>query len=187
MKVAYCLTFLKSLILLCGDVEENPGPVDHIGRAFIIDFLGSTKSLGISRRLHELGLEIKTDIRNIQSGSSCGYNAASIIAKIDFLHRTKGSWWNAAFDDCVYSSLTSSANLDMIKRENQFLGRSGANPYWLSGTEVVNLIGFYKWFFNYKPADSTHEDIYEWIADPQGASQFDRTVEKIIRKYQTTL
>jgi hypothetical protein len=184
------LTFLKGLLLLCGDIEENPGPefVGHIGRALIIDYLGSVESISVAHRLEALNFEVKTDIRRIQKGLSCGYNAASIVAKIDFLHRTEcDSWWDSVYDDCVFTTSNSTCDnqkiSNMIKEAHKYLERVELEPQSLESGEVAELVGFYKSYFDLVPEQSTNENVYNWISLPMGPSQFDRLVKRLHDKY----
>ena len=163
---------------------------DSIGRAYVIDYLGSTKSRQVSQKLKALGFTVKEDIRNIQLGPSCGYNAAAIIAQMDFAFRTdSASWWNASYENHVYSlhagnRSKNEKNVDMIKRANEFLGSNEESPFWLSSSQVTDLVNFYKSYFDFVPNQLTNNDVFNWIRDPMPPAQFERLVEDQCRKYK---
>ena len=111
----------------------------YIGRAFIIDYFDSVEAKNVSQKLEKLGFEVKKDMIRIQSGSSCGYNAASIVTKMDFIHRSNESWWDASYRDRVYSvGHQNNENVrNMVQRANAFLGLEGKTTHWLTSTQVV--------------------------------------------------
>ena len=165
------------------------------GKAIVIDFFGTSAAASIAERLRGEGFEVNVDIRNIQGGPSCGYNAASIIARVNSSIRfgDHSSWFDQFdYSTSVYTaSRRGMSNLqrNIIVQANNALGRTGNRaPLWLKAGEVVKLIPFFCRFFGWESFQKDRllpSDLFDNIRDPMsnlGFSLFISTIKKNIVK-----
>ena len=135
-------------------------PLDHfIGRARVIDYWCHPSSQELANTLFAHGFEVKTEFEQLQKGSSCGFNAAMISAK---LAHYENVWFDVDVKDCCWGSAENKkspvksdmilmANLmlrDLALRERhletyQEIINNPAGDRFLTDTEVNETFGLY--------------------------------------------
>ena len=159
-------------------------PLDHfIGRARVIDYWCHPSSQELANTLFAHGFEVKTEFVQLQKGSSCGFNAAMISAK---LAHYENVWFDVDVKDCCWGSAENKkspvksdmilmANLmlrDLALRERhletyQEILNNPAGDRFLTDTEVNETFGLYNEVcFANSPCDRTR--IMPWPFSKDG-------------------
>ena len=151
-----------------------------IGRAYVVDFFNSIESRTIASLLHSLNVTVATSISNTQYGTSCGYIAARVIAK---LMNAGHNWFAMPVDDCCYSATSRHDAMDMCALGNVNLGKPGTRPVFLTETECLRLIAFYSQLF-YDNAQIDHSQLHQAnVEAPQSKTSFRAKLNRLYEKY----
>ena len=147
------------------DINEHD--VTNSGRAFVIDFMGSSEADYIAHTLETIGFNVARHIVRIQEGNSCGYNAANVIAKLNACVEDGIDWCGVDVSDCCYISSGTNRQKEMIIQGNDYFGNGcGSNPEFLEGIQCYSLIELYSKLYHNRDHQKILDDFIKHVLGP---------------------
>ena len=132
----------------------------------------------MSNFLAHIGFKVDTCFDNIQEKTSCGFNAANIIAYLNGLLQLGLSWRKKKVDHLIYSSTDSDVNICHLG--NTFLGCPNLKlPRFLKESQCLDLVKHYDEYFDYSPKVN-NKRVYN-LGQGQSNSTFKRLIESQLK------
>ena len=167
------------------DINEHD--VSNSGRAFVIDFMGSSEAEYIANTLETIGFNVARHIVRIQEGNSCGYNAANVIAKLNACVEDGIDWCGVDVSNCCYLSSGISQQKEMIKQGTDYLENGcGSNPEFLEGIQCYSLIELYSKLYHNGDHQKILDDLIKYVFGPMtktGTRDFLRSLGTKVSNY----
>ena len=147
------------------DINEHD--VSNSGRAFVIDFMGSSEAEYIAHTFETIGFNVARHIVRIQEGNSCGYNAANVIAKLNACVEDVIDWCGVDVSNCCYLSSGTNQQKEMIKQGNDYLENGcGSSPEFLEGIQCYSLIELYSKLYHNGDHHKILDDFIKYVFGP---------------------